>query len=74
MGLVCVDKSFRKQDIFRGFYNFMQLELNTNFNLLITGVDSENIRSLNAHKTIGFKELKKYVFNNQEWVILSWGW
>lgn len=74
MGQICVDKPYRKQGVFRGLYAYMQLNYNDNFELLITEVDAKNTRSLNAHYAIGFKLLKTYISNNQEWVLLSWSW
>ncbi|MEP5340062.1 MAG: GNAT family N-acetyltransferase [Algibacter sp.] len=74
MGQICIDKSYRKQGLFRGLYQYMQKELNTTFNLLITEVDVKNTRSLNAHQAVGFEVLKKYTSNNQEWTLLSWDW
>lgn len=74
MGQICVDKAYRKQGVFRGLYEFMRLELNNVFDDLITEVDSKNIRSLNAHKAIGFKLLKSYASNNQNWELIIWNW
>ena len=74
MGQICVDKSFRKQGVFRGLYKFMQSELNHKFDVLITEVDVKNTRSLNAHIAVGFKVLKRYISNAQEWVVLIWEW
>lgn len=74
MGQICIDKPYRKQGMFRGLYNFMKSNLKTSFELVITEVDVKNTRSLNAHYALGFKLLKKYAFNNQEWILLSWSW
>lgn len=74
MGQICIDKAYRKQGLFKALYKFMQLQLRSKFDILITEVDVNNTRSLNAHKAVGFTELKRYIFNNQEWVLLSWNW
>jgi len=71
MGQVCVDKDYRKKGIFRGLYRFMQHELKTSYNTIITEVDAANIRSLNAHKAIGFETLKEYHDLNRDWVIVG---
>lgn len=71
MGQICISKNHRKQGVFRGLYVFMAKALKLNFNIIITEVDSKNIRSLNAHKAIGFKSLKHYESNNQFWEIIS---
>jgi len=71
MGQVCVDKPYRQKGIFRGLYTFMRQELKPLFELIITEVDAENIRSLNAHKAIGFQILKEYQDLNRNWVIVG---
>ena len=48
----------------------MKQELNSSFNAIITEVDSANVRSSEAHKAIGFKELKTYTSNGQEWELI----
>ena len=74
MGQVCVDKPFRKQGVFRGLYNFMKEELQSNYNLIITEVDQKNTRSMNAHKAIGFKHLTTYYSKGQDWALIFWDW
>lgn len=74
MGQVCIDKAFRKQGLFRGLYNFMKEELQSDFDMIITEVDIANQRSLNAHYAVGFESLHRYSSNNQDWVLISWSW
>lgn len=70
MGQVCVDKSARKQGVFRGLYAYMSAQLKSSFDTIITEVDTKNIRSSNAHKSVGFQLLKNYKANNQLWEII----
>lgn len=70
MGQVCVSKNYRKQGVFRSLYRFMAQTLKPDFNVIITEVDAENTRSLNAHKSVGFKTLKTYMSQNQLWKII----
>ncbi|OUR91623.1 hypothetical protein A9Q87_09965 [Flavobacteriales bacterium 34_180_T64] len=74
MGQICIDKSYRKLGIFRGLYEFMRAELNATFNMIITEVDGENIRSIDAHKAIGFEVLKTYTSNDRNWELIIWNW
>lgn len=74
MGQVCVDKAYRKQGIFRGLYEFMRQELNTEYDVIITEVDANNIRSVNAHKAVGFELLKTYTSKNKNWEVIIWNW
>jgi hypothetical protein len=71
MGQICVGKNYRKRGIFRGLYNFMKQELQTTFNNIITEVDAENVRSLNAHLAVGFEILREYRADNKDWIIIS---
>jgi hypothetical protein len=70
MGQICIDKTQRGKGVFRGLYSYMASEMKGNFDSIITEVDTKNIRSSNAHKSVGFKLLKKYVYNNQLWEII----
>ena len=70
MGQVCVDKSYRKQGVFRKLYGKMQEENSKEFDAIITEVDATNIRSLKAHYAIGFKTLSKYNGDGRDWELI----
>lgn len=70
MGQVCIDKNQRGKGIFRGLYAYMANEMKSDFDAIITEVDTKNSRSSNAHKSVGFQLLKKYHSNNQLWEII----
>ncbi len=70
MGQVCIDKDYRKLGIFRALYNFMKENISKEYNAIITEVDVKNIRSVNAHKAIGFEVLKEHISNNQNWELI----
>ena len=72
MGQICIDKAYRKQGIFRGLYNCMKENLQLEFDMVITEVDLENTRSVNAHYAVGFKLLQSYQSNRQDWALISW--
>jgi len=74
MGQICIDKRSRKQGVFRGMYGFMRQEMNRVYDMIITEVDAENLRSLNAHYAVGFKHLHSYNSKNQNWELISWDW
>lgn len=74
MGQVCVDKAYRRQGIFRGLYQKMKSSLQEKYSLLITEVASNNQRSLEAHRAIGFKDVIIYQADTIEWHIVSWDW
>lgn len=70
MGQVCIDKHYRGKGIFRGLYAKMKEEFSGIYDSIITEIDEKNTRSVNAHKAIGFKTLKTYTSNNQDWEIV----
>ncbi len=72
MGQICIDKPYRKKGVFRGLYSFMRSELKGNYEMIITEVDQENIRSLNAHYAIGFKDLLIYESAGRIWHLIQW--
>ena len=71
MGQICIDKDFRKQGIFKGLYEFMKtvICLNT-FDVIITEIDIKNVRSLNAHESVGFEGLKDFQAGDKNWRIV----
>ncbi|MDC1162265.1 GNAT family N-acetyltransferase [Tenacibaculum sp.] len=70
MGQICIDKNYRGKGIFRGLYNKMKDSFSHNYQSIITEIDSLNIRSLKAHKAIGFKNLTTYKSKEQLWEIV----
>lgn len=74
MGQICIAKEYRKQGIFKGMYNFYKEELSDEFDCLLTEVATSNKRSLESHKSIGFKTLKTQVTNGILWELVNWDW
>ena len=72
MGQVCIDKPYRTKGVFRGLYNYMRSVLKTDYELIITEVDQQNIRSLNAHYAIGFTDMVVYKSGGQVWHLIQW--
>ena len=71
MGQICIAKAYRGQGVFRSLYAAMWEAVKADFNSIITEVDASNIRSLNAHYGIGFRDIKKYVAGGTEWHLIS---
>ncbi|UJH66118.1 GNAT family N-acetyltransferase [Allomuricauda sp. SCSIO 65647] len=72
MGQICIAKEYRGKGIFRELYQKMKQFLSPTFNKIITEVDAKNVRSLNAHYTIGFTLLKRYISKEKEWHLIVW--
>lgn len=75
VGQVCVDKVYRSKGILDACYQYYKNVFADKYDFAITEIDASNLRSLNAHKRIGFKELYRYTAaNDVEWVIVLWDW
>ncbi|MEN8789517.1 MAG: GNAT family N-acetyltransferase [Flavobacteriaceae bacterium] len=72
MGQICIDKPYRKKGVFRGLYEYMGSVLKPDYHLIITEVDQQNVRSLNAHHSIGFKDLLVYESGGRIWHLIQW--
>ncbi|MEX0315975.1 MAG: GNAT family N-acetyltransferase [Allomuricauda sp.] len=71
MGQICVAKSHRGKGLFRSLYKTMKEKLPDGFDTIITEVDAKNERSVNAHKAVGFSELKKYSSDGKDWLLIT---
>lgn len=74
MGQICIAAGYRGQGLFKKLYRFFKQEHEKEFNCVFTEVASTNIRSLQAHLSIGFKIQKTYEQEKITWHILIWDW
>jgi len=72
MGQVCVDENYRGKGVFRGLYTYMHRSYQNLYDPLVTIVAKQNIRSLNAHKSIGFHTVQSN--DEVDWVLIAWEW
>lgn len=70
MGQICIDKNHRRKGVFRNLYKTMKEFVLTEFDCIVTEVDSDNTRSLTAHYSVGFKNLKTYEAGGQKWELI----
>lgn len=71
MGQICIAEDYRRQGIFRSLYEEMLYGIQPEFSSIITEVDLENSRSLNAHHKIGFKGISTYYSDNRHWELMK---
>ncbi len=69
MGQVCVDKAWRGQGLFRAMYATLREQMHADFELCITEVSTRNIRSVRAHRQIGFEVIAEA--SSEQWQIIS---
>ena len=75
VGQVCIDKEYRGQGILDACYYKYKKYYSAKYDFAITEIASTNLRSLNAHKRIGFKEIYSYLATDYtEWIVVLWDW
>jgi ribosomal protein S18 acetylase RimI-like enzyme len=74
MGQICVATPYRGRGVFDLLYRTHRERLRGRFDSAVTEVATRNLRSLRAHRRIGFEELERYRDATDEWVLLIWRW
>jgi predicted GNAT superfamily acetyltransferase len=75
VGQVCVARPYRGQGILDACYAAYREHYHRKYDFAITEIDATNLRSLEAHKRIGFIELERYKGpDGTNWVIVLWDW
>ena len=75
VGQVCIHKDYRGQGLFDKGYDAYKNHFKDKYDFVITSIAKTNMRSMNAHKRIGFVELHSFFdLQNVEWSIVAWDW
>lgn len=74
MGQICIDRGYRKQGIFKKLYHYFRDELKSDFDAVITEVNSKNRRSSEAHQAVGFHILDVHTEAGEDWELIIWKW
>jgi hypothetical protein len=74
MGQVCVDKEYRGVGLFDKLYLKHKEIHQRQFDFIVTTISTSNLRSLNAHKRVGFVPINKFTDPLDEWDVLLWDW
>lgn len=75
VGQVCVDKNYRGRGVFDACYQAYRHHHEGKYDFAITEIAATNLRSLNAHKRIGFVEFASYVApDDTNWIVVVWDW
>jgi L-amino acid N-acyltransferase YncA len=75
VGQACIQKNYRGQGILENCYSNFKNRFINKYDFAITEIASLNLRSLNAHSRIGFREIHRYTDPfNTEWAIVIWDW
>jgi GNAT superfamily N-acetyltransferase len=75
VGQVCVDKAYRGKGILGQCYAFYRKTFQKEYDFAITEIAAHNLRSLAAHRRIGFQEIHRHLApDGVNWVIVVWDW
>jgi ribosomal protein S18 acetylase RimI-like enzyme len=75
VGQVCVGKGYRGQGVLDRCYELYRSLYGRKYDCAITEIDVSNARSLNAHRRIGFEEIRRYrAPDGVEWSVVLWDW
>ncbi|WP_240347928.1 GNAT family N-acetyltransferase [Longitalea arenae] len=75
VGQVCVAADYRGKGVFDGCYAAYKDHFKHKYDFAITEIATRNLRSINAHKRIGFETVHEYVAPDGEaWAVVLWNW
>ena len=74
MGQVCIAKRYRGQGLFEQLYEHHKKMYQSQFELFVTEISTRNLRSLRAHRKIGFKTIHTHRDSLDEWAVVAWDW
>jgi len=75
VGQVCIAQEYRGKGLFDRCYNAYRDYFKPRYDFAITEIANTNLRSMNAHKRIGFEVIYTYTDNsNVEWNVVIWDW
>lgn len=75
VGQACVHKDYRGTGIIEGCYRRYRETFAERYDFAITEIAASNLRSVKAHKKVGFEEIHVYKdADYNEWVVVVWDW
>lgn len=75
VGQVCVGYDYRGKGLFDKCYHAYKDYFKGRYDFAITEIASINLRSMNAHKRIGFEVIYTYTDSSDvEWNVVVWNW
>ncbi|GAB3991059.1 hypothetical protein GCM10028807_20020 [Spirosoma daeguense] len=74
MGQVCVADGYRGQQLFDRMFQHHQEVYGNRYQLLITDISANNVRSLRAHARVGFESIHEFYDSTigETWVVVAW--
>jgi GNAT superfamily N-acetyltransferase len=74
MGQVCIARGYRGKGLFGQLYRALRAQMRGHFAFVITEVSDQNVRSMGAHRAIGFRDIDSAGAAPSEWHVVAWDW
>lgn len=75
IGQICIAEAYRGKHLFDRAYAAYRALLSSTYDFTITEVSKRNLRSMNAHKRVGFQVINEFEESNgAQWNIVLWDW
>jgi GNAT superfamily N-acetyltransferase len=75
VGQACIDKDYRGQGLIENCFRVYKEAFAERYDFSITEIAKSNVRSLKAHKKVGFEEIHSYTDDDgTEWAVVVWEW
>jgi L-amino acid N-acyltransferase YncA len=74
MGQVCVAKEHRAKGLFDKLYKHHKEVYSSQYDFIITEISTSNLRSIQAHKRVGFETIATYQDIMDYWNVVVWDW
>jgi GNAT superfamily N-acetyltransferase len=75
VGQVCVDKTYRGRGVFDACYDHYRRCFLDKYTFAVTEIASSNLRSLSAHRRVGFQTIHEYKApDGENWCIVLLEW
>ena len=75
IGQACIDKPYRGKGVFKKMYTAYSLLFRDKYDFAISEIATKNLRSMNAHKRIGFLPVHEYTGpDGVQWTVVLQDW
>ena len=74
MGQICIEKNYRGLGVFQILYQAHKNFLAPLFDCCITTISTSNLRSISAHKKVGFNTIHEFTDATDSWITVLWDW
>lgn len=74
MGQLCVAKSYRGRGVVEKMYAFHRQVYSPKYELIVTTISLENVRSERVHQRVGWKPIHLFADHFGSWRVWVWDW